>query len=536
MTLRKIALTFILISSAFIVFGQEGDNDEMGGVESSAKMLEAKHEYSVNNMRGALALFREIVDAEADNSAARYWTAKCHYNLKKYDLAKQYVEQSVKLEPNRYKDINFFRGQIEHRLANLDEAIGFFERFIESKNKKQLIPEAQDYINQCHFAKKMMASPVDVDIKNMGDNINSRFDDYTPSITADGNLLLFTSRRSDTKGGQIDEAGDYKFFEDIYYSEKNEEGQWTRAFGIDGAVNTNRYDAVLSVSPSGDHMYLYKNNASSAGDIFKSNYKKVTKSWSEPEKLGRPINSSYFETSASTTSDGKTIYFISERPDGKGQGDIYRVDKKDNGDWGDPKNLGEIVNTQFDEKFVYIHPSGKTLFFASDGHQTMGSYDLFKTEFVNGQWSFPVNLGYPINTVNEESTFSLTKDNQTLLIAAEYEDSYGERDLYEVDISRYSMLSRGYNKSSYGTIELNLIDKKGKPANGIMVEFYYSDSDVMLKEIKSGKDGKVSINLPVNMEYRYIVHENKTSSLQEVFTMSMDESGKTLIRKNVELK
>ncbi|MFN9970562.1 MAG: hypothetical protein ACK58T_11745, partial [Phycisphaerae bacterium] len=113
--------------------------------------------------------------------------------------------------------------------------------------------------------------------------------------------------------------------------------------------------------------------------------------------------------------DGKTLYFISERMEGFGLGDVYVTQKKGDS-WTSPKNLGEVINTDMDEKFVFIHPNGKTLFFASNGHPGMGSYDIFKTELVNGKWSTPVNLGYPINTVNEESTFSLTMDNSTMYL------------------------------------------------------------------------------------------------------------------------
>ena len=112
---------------------------------------------------------------------------------------------------------------------------------------------------------------------------------------------------------------------------------------------------------------------------------------------------------------------------------------------------------------MFIHPNGKALYFASNGHQTLGSYDIFRSEFVNGQWSIPVNLGYPINTVNEESTFSLTSNNKDLFIAAEYADALGERDIYQIDVSNYPLVSKGYDKSSYGTLILTVKDADGEP-------------------------------------------------------------------------
>ncbi|NQX90918.1 MAG: PD40 domain-containing protein, partial [Flavobacteriales bacterium] len=175
--------------------------------------------------------------------------------------------------------------------------------------------------------------------------------------------------------------------------------------------------------------------------------------------------------------------------------------EKSAGGWGKPKNLGDVINTPEDEKFVFIHPNGKTLYFASNGHQCMGSYDIFKTEFLNGQWSIPVNLGYPINTVNEESTFSLTKDNQTMLIAAEYDDTYGERDIYSIDVSSYPLISAGYESSGYGTVVLEVKDEEGKPWKGEEVQFVLKETGRVITTRKSDRAGLVRVNLPGAQTY-----------------------------------
>ncbi|MBL7942754.1 MAG: tetratricopeptide repeat protein, partial [Flavobacteriales bacterium] len=218
-----------------------------------AKLMSARHEYNENNMRGALTLYREVLDNDADNADALFGTAQCHYHLKKYKLAQEYLDKAIAIDPRVSPDVEFFHGEICHRLAQLDDAIAHFEKFCgQSGSAASDVVVAREYISQCRFAKEMMAQPVKVGIENMGDVINSRFDDYTPSITADGNMLVFTSRRDDTKGRAIDEAGDYKFFEDIYFSQRNPEtGQWSIAAGIEGEVNTETYDAVLSIAPSG---------------------------------------------------------------------------------------------------------------------------------------------------------------------------------------------------------------------------------------------------------------------------------------------
>lgn len=475
----------------------------LAGATLPAKMVAAKHEFNDNNMRGALIIYREILAIEQTNANALYWTARCHYELKRYDLAEEYLGKAITMNPKVSEDVNLQYGKINHRLARLDKAIRYFELYLEQAPKRSFEYEmAEKYIDQCRFAKEQMAHPVNVEITNMGRAINSRFDDYTPSVTADGNLMLFTSRRSGSEDSEIDEGGDYKFFEDIYYSEWREDKQvWSSAFAADGEVNTNAYDAVLSVSPDGKEMYIYKNNRESAGDIFFSSYDKHDQEWRAPQRLPKPINTSYYEGSVSITADGQTLYFVSERPSGEGRGDIYVSQRKGENEWGQPQNLGGVINTMDDEKFVFIHPNGKTLYFASNGHAGMGGYDIFKSELVNGKWGLPINIGYPINTVNEESTFSLTRDNQTLFIAAEYEDSYGERDIYQVDVSEHKLISSGYDTSGFGTVQCR-VESAGKAAGKVKVRVLNAYDDRVLVEEKTDRDGVVSFNLPVGASYR----------------------------------
>ncbi len=516
-----------------------GDAGFFGSAANRAKLVAAKHEFNIRNMRGALTLYREILASEPNNSSALYWTARCHYELKRYDLAKEYLERAISIDPTVQADINYFYGRIHHRLAELDEAITRFDYFLKANEGKRSfeVEEANRFQAECKYAKEMMAHPVPVKIENMGPAVNTRFDEYAPSVTSDGQQLLFTSRRSDATGGEIDEGGDYKFYEDIYITRWNtDKGVWTEAKGIEGEVNTAGYDAVLSVAPDGSSMFVYRNNANSAGNIFLSKFNAFDDTWRAPERMPRPINTSYFESSCSITADGNTLYFVSERPEGSGQGDIYVSERGAGGNWSKPKNLGSVINTELDEKFVFIHPNGKTLYFASDGHQTLGSYDIFRSEYVNGQWSIPVNLGYPINTVNEESTFSLTGDNKTMFIAAEYADALGERDIYQIDISDYKLLSEGYDKSSYGTVILSVEDEKGGRVKNAQVDILLdTGSDRVVTTEKTDKLGRVKVNLPGGSTYIVRVTSGRKAS-EEKIPVILDEFKETVINVTTVLK
>jgi hypothetical protein len=188
--------------------------------------------------------------------------------------------------------------------------------------------------------------------------------------------------------------------------------------------------------------------------------------------------------------------------------------------------LGNVINTEDDEKFVFIHPNGKTLYFASNGHECLGSYDIFKTELVNGQWSIPVNLGYPINTVNEESTFSLTSDNKIMMIAAEYADNYGERDIYKVDVSGYDLLSKGYENGTFGQILCTAVNKDGKPVKGIKVEILNASGKVMFAE-ETDRNGRVRASLLGNQTYKVVFTDGDVVREREV-NLKLKAEGETL--------
>ena len=397
-------------------------------------------EFELKNYWGALDIYRDAYELEEDNALINFRMGECHYALKHYTIAKSFLERAKELNPRVDLALSLSLAKTYHRLEELDKAITHYKEYKKITEDEWEEMEMRRYIKECEYAKELMAQPVNVKIKNLGTGINSRFDDYAPSVSSDGKFLVFTARRPTMSSGRIDVKNDYKHFEDIYFSLWNEQtNHWETAESLAENINTEGHDAVLSLTPDGKGIFIYKNNQKSAGDIFYTE-KTGEFTWSDPIKLERPINTSYFESSVSITADGQTMYFISERPNGFGLGDIYVSNKVSDKKWGSPKNIGKVINTLGDEKFVFVHPKGNVLFFASNGHLTMGSYDIFRCVREGNKWGDPVNLGYPINTVNEESTFSMTADNKKLMISAEYEGGVGERDIYEIDLSEFDIL------------------------------------------------------------------------------------------------
>lgn len=539
--MKKI-LGFLLVLFTAVTANAQTDSTITGDVDvtaNAAKMLSAEHEYIKGDMRSALTIYREVLANDPMNYKAQLGEAECYYNLKKYPDAFKSLDKATKLKiGEERKELILFYAKCFHRTGELDKAIEKYNAYLKlEKPKSYEAEEAAKYIRECEFAKRKMEHPVDVTISNLGSAINSRLEEYAPSITSDGRFMVFTSRRDNTTsppelmGKNIDKRGDYKFYEDIYYSEKDSvTGEWSDCEKLPGSVNTNFHDAVLSIVPDGSMIYVYKNDGDNAGDIFFS--KRGESKWREAERLPKSINTSYFEGSVSQTADGKRLYFISERMGGLGRGDIYFSEKSGSG-WGKPTNMGPVINTPYDEKFVFIHPNGKTLFFASEGHLGMGSYDIFKTELVNGVWSKPVNLGYPINTVNEESTFSLTSDNKNMYIAAEYKNSIGDRDIYKIDISRYTLMSEGYEQSVYAQLIAIVLDVNGKANRGVKVKV----EDLETGEILTGetdKAGYCRVNVQGGKTYK-VTAEKDGKKFTEDVSVELKKSGDTIHKWEIRL-
>lgn len=478
------------------------------------KMGEGRQAFLKKNYWGALDIYRQSAAFDSSSALLDYRIGETQYALKHYAIAKKYLLKVEQSDPNIDAELPLMLGYTLHRLGEVERAKEYYRAYRDaiSDSKGERV-NIKALIDQCDYAAEMMKKPLDVDIKNLGYAVNSRNDDYAPSVTADGRILVFTSRRPGTSNA-VDENGDYRYFEDIYFSDWNaQEGEWEPAELFSENVNSPTHDAVLSMSPDGKELYVYKNDIDRAGDIFVSRF---TGTWSIPEKMPRPINTSYFESSVSITADGNTMYFISERPTGYGRGDIYRSQRTGKDSWSKPENLGEVINTIHDEKFVFIHPNGNTLFFSSNGHLTMGSYDIFRSEFVDGAWTIPVNLGYPINTVNEESTFSMTADNKKLLISAEYEDGMGERDIYEIDLSHTDilhslnidseLLKTTSNVMIYGRVSDGLNDKPIVFQDLKVLDLNTGD---MVYETRTDKKGAYEVSVPRGGQYHIEIRDRE---------------------------
>jgi tetratricopeptide (TPR) repeat protein len=534
----KLLLLFIpLLLLSFSAISQEDDGKKTGKVGYKIKMADARHVYlSEGNVRVALNKYRELLTEFTNDGMVNFRIGECHYALKNYELAVEYYQNARKLNVKVVSELHYNLGLAYHKNGQLGEARNSFTTFKSNAKKSTLkIYDADRMLAQVEYASKMMTSPVKVSITNMGKNINSRGGDYAPSISADGKTMIFTSRRSDTKGGGIDEAGDHKYFEDIYLTKWDSvENKWEKALPIEGKLNTEGHDASLSISPDGNKIYIYRNDGSLfIGDIFVSKKSKTSGRWGTPKPLEKPVNSSYFESSACLSADGNKMYFVSEREGKKngaqGKGDIYVAEKISKTIWGEPKNLGSIINTPYDEISVFIHPDGKTLFFSSKGHLSIGGLDIFMSKMQDdGTWGKPENLGYPINTILDDVHFTLSLDGKTAHYSAVKEDGLGERDIYKIDMSDYPILNEG--------VAISLSILTGTVASGedeVAANIIFKDeTGNEIAKTTSNSDGDYFITLEGGKKYTAHISAKGYNSTTKEISLPLGK-GKTITQVEV---
>jgi outer membrane protein OmpA-like peptidoglycan-associated protein len=290
---------------------------------------------------------------------------------------------------------------------------------------KVMLAETNRKIEMCKTAKRLVADPVKVKLQNLGKNVNSAFADYSPVLSADQESLFFTSRRPGSTGDQKDDEGNY--MEDIYISSKTKTG-WSPATNIGAPINTAENEATVGISPDGQTILIYKDDLGD-GNIYSTTLDGDV--WGKPVKLNDNINTKYWEPSAFISADGNTLYFTSNRPGGYGGRDLYTSKRLPKGDWAVAVNMGPTINTPFDEDAPFIHPDGHTLSFSSNGHNTMGGFDIFTSlQSEEGIWSDPVNAGYPINTPDDDIYYVVSPDGLKAYFSSFREGGLGEKDNY----------------------------------------------------------------------------------------------------------
>ncbi|KXX67478.1 OmpA family protein [Flammeovirga sp. SJP92] len=338
-----------------------------------------------------------------------------------------------------YYDIDFYVAKALHLNHRFEEAHKLFDKFLRDYEEldEETVAMVERYKSQCVVGQQLMKDSLDLLIVNLGENVNTKYTEIAPVLSADENMMVITSRRDGGVGGEIDELSGL-YYEDVYVTHRNKEGEWKKVTSISNNINSVHHDAAVGLSPDGNTLFLYHadgkigKNGESGGDIYQSKWNGLD--WSKPQPLPSTINSAFSETHATISADGKSLYFTSTRKGKKALGgqDIYVSHLQADGTWGDAENLGPNINTEYDEEGPFVHPNGKVLYFSSKGHDGMGGYDIFYSEWDEEyqKWGKAKNIGYPINTADHDVFYVISSDGERGYFSSIREDSFGGPDIY----------------------------------------------------------------------------------------------------------
>ncbi|TAH42988.1 MAG: hypothetical protein EYC69_03955 [Bacteroidetes bacterium] len=387
--------------------------------------------FATGDFKGALTGYQELIKTNRENPDFNYKLGVCLL-MTSFDksAALSYLLVNAK-STDAKKDIDYYLGMAYMHNLQWDLAINSFMDY-KNKNGKPIkdLPSVNRLMEMCDNGKEICRNPLNVSFENMGKFINTSYDEYNPYITADGKYIAFTSRRKGNIGGFIDDLGIYTA--DIYGSQWKDT-IWSKAKSFGGLVNGEWDEELVSLSHAGDMAILYFDNFEFYADLGYTTLK--GKSWIKPSMFPTSVNGKTYEGAACVSLDGSTLYFSSSMKDGIGGIDIWMAKKDPDGHWSSIQNLGPEINTKEDDDFPYLSLDGNTLYFASKGHNSMGDYDLFrsKKDPLSGNWLEPTNVGFPINTADDNHTISFTGDGRYALISASMKDGLGNLDIWKVE-------------------------------------------------------------------------------------------------------
>ncbi|MBI3135685.1 MAG: OmpA family protein [Bacteroidetes bacterium] len=490
------------------------------------------------------------------NSAdLNYKIGICYLNFDKYQM-KTYFEKAYNLKPTVSPDILYYLGWCYHLDGNWTKAIEYYNMFAGKATAPELgelKTAAFKKIQECKNGQLLESKKARVWIDNVGNQINSEYPDYAPVISTDEAIMIFTTRRPETEDMAF---GGY--FEDLYVS-KRTDGVWSKATPIGKPVNVRgQHDATIGLSPDGHTLYVYNDDRGN-GDIYES--VDEDGAWTQPKLMEKTINTDGHEPDASLTFDGKRLYFTSDKPGGIGGHDIYYSDWDDEKQrWGDAVNVGNVLNTPYEERSVFIHPDGETMYFASKGHNTMGGYDLFYSKLVNGAWTTPVNLGPPLNTPDDDVQLVVAGNGRFGYCSSYRSGGYGEKDIYVITflgpekppvlsnednliasiakpikekIEEPQLVSEGSNMAILTGI---IRDEKTKQPLKAQIVLVDNEANKVIAEFSSdGVTGKYLVSLPGGKNYGIAVRKDGYLFHSENFVIP-NESGFRQYNKDADLK
>jgi outer membrane protein OmpA-like peptidoglycan-associated protein len=518
---------YLIFSIVFILhfISSPAQPYDPGKVNKKAVQLynQAMERANDDNLTMAAGLLLQCIQTDNKYVDAYLSLAGVYGQLKSHKSSIEYYEKAFLLDPGYTMEYKLpysiqlaATGEFEKALAAINELLDKKP----PKNENSL--KACQYRKRCfefavNYAKKNANKNYVFAPQNIGGNINTTEPEYLPSLTIDGKMLIFTRRL-----GFINE--------DFFYSKKNG-ADWDKAKAIEGNVNTDMNEGAQSISQDGEWIVFTgcdRPDGFGSCDIYISYFD--GQSWTKGVNLGGRINSDQWESQPCLSPDKQDLYFASKRFGGYGGSDIYVSHLQANGKWGDPENLGPVINSKGDEQSPFIHADNQTLYFTSDYWPGYGENDLFYTrKGPGGDWSVPVNLGYPINTIDNEGSLFIAADGKTTYYSSNKSDSKGSMDIYyfelREDVRPYKTL----------WVKGQVTDKKTTKGLPSSIELIDLATKQLISKVQTDEDGKYLVTLPVGKNYAFNVNRKGYLFYSDNFSLSSN-SPDSFYEKNIALQ
>ncbi|UOQ77002.1 OmpA family protein [Hymenobacter sp. 5516J-16] len=498
--------------------------------QSTRKQLKTANKFfSQENYRASIPYYEQVLAKEPNNAQALFRAGIAYMSFDK-EKASDYIYKAQRLKKNVSKDVEYWLGRVDHLNYNFDEAIAHFQAYNATlKSKDTRKKELAQLIQHSKNAKVQFNSPKDIFVKNLGPTINTPYSEHSPVISGDDKLLLFTSRGENVtgagnaegkKGGNL--ASDGEYFEDIFEAKRVDEENWEKPRSLSGVLNGKGHDASIQVFDNDTKMLMYRQDEN--GDIFYT--EKTGGDWTAPKKLNSNVNSKAFESDAFITPDGLTIYFSTSKFSEEGTLDIYYATRQPGGDWGPAKTLGNAVNTVYDDDSPYLSKDGKTLYFSSRGHNTMGGYDIFKSDWdsVGNKWGRPENMGYPVNTPDDDTYYRLSPDGSYAYLSSYRIGGYGEKDIYTINYIKNAIIRGRVLSSRDSTI-----------IPGVELVFSGTQADktaLSYRDVTKPETGDYQVNVLSGRTYQVAVSKDGQNIETQEFAVPISTNDSTVIEKD----
>jgi outer membrane protein OmpA-like peptidoglycan-associated protein/tetratricopeptide (TPR) repeat protein len=447
-----------------------------------------------------------------------------------YDAIKNY-NKAIELNEDFYPKLLYMTATMELDKGLYYSALKHFKAYAKRPDADpSLRRRIENGVDRCDFAIYQIEHPVPFNPINLGPNVNTEFDEYINTISTDDQELIITrlypatTRNTHTMRGKT---------EDFFVSYRDADGNWTKIKNLGPVFNSLDNEGAMSIAPDNSIAIFtacYRDEGFGSCDLYISRRK--GDKWSYPENMGADVNTRWWETNSTISSDGKTIYFISNRKGGVGKSDIWKAEKDKYGQWGNVQNLGIVVNSKGKEMTPYIHPDGRTLYFASDGHMGMGGMDLFVTHMdENGNWSKPVNMGYPINTIENEMGIIVNAKGNLAYISSQRKGGFGGYDVYNFDLYKEARpdpvtYMRGYVRDA----------ETHKPLEAKFELVNLSSGKTIINSTSDKEKGDFMVIIPVGIPLALSVEKQGYLFYSDNFDVKADSVNLKAYIKNVDLQ